>query len=151
MKRYTLILLVGLAAITTYATAQKKPVKKPAAAKTKMVALSAASSIANGKLVYTQNCLSCHQADGGGVSNMNPPLIKTTYVLGDKMRLAKIVLNGFSEKVEIDGDVYSNIMPSLNYLSNQQIADVLTYVRNNFGNKASAVTAAEVSKARSGK
>jgi mono/diheme cytochrome c family protein len=78
-------------------------------------------------------------------------LIKTTYVLGDKMRLAKIVLNGFSEKVEIEGDIYSNIMPSLNYLSNQQIADVLTYVRSNFGNKASVVTVAEVAKARTGK
>ena len=151
MKRYSLILLVGLTAITSYTTAQKKPVKKPAAVKTKTVAPTAASSIASGKLVYAQNCLTCHQADGGGVSNMNPPLIKTSYVLGDKMRLAKIVLNGFSEKVEIEGDVYSNIMPSLNYLSNQQIADVLTYVRNNFGNKASAVTVAEVAKARAGK
>lgn len=148
MKRYTLLFLAGLTAIATYTTAQKSPAKKPAAAKTKPTA---SASLANGKLVYTQNCLTCHQADGGGVSNMNPPLIKTTYVLGDKMRLAKIVLNGFSEKVEIDGEIYSNIMPSLNYLSNQQIADVLTYVRSNFGNKASAVTVAEVSKARGGK
>jgi len=148
MKRFTLICLTVLTAVTTYTTAQKSPAKKATAAKAKPAA---ASSLANGKLVYTQNCLSCHQADGGGVSNMNPPLIKTTYVLGDKMRLAKIVLNGFSEKVEIEGDIYSNIMPSLNYLSNQQIADVLTYVRSNFGNKASAVTVAEVAKARTGK
>jgi mono/diheme cytochrome c family protein len=148
MKRFTLIFLTVLTAVTTYTAAQKSPAKKKTASKAKSAA---ASSLANGKLVYTQNCLTCHQADGGGVSNMNPPLIKTTYVLGDKMRLAKIVLNGFSEKVEIDGDIYSNIMPSLNYLSNQQIADVLTYVRSNFGNKASAVTVAEVAKARTGK
>ncbi|CAM3764116.1 cytochrome c [Mucilaginibacter galii] len=148
MKRFTLICLTVLTAVTTYTTAQKSPAKKKTATK---ATLAAASSLANGKLVYTQNCLSCHQADGGGVSNMNPPLIKTTYVLGDKIRLAKIVLNGFSEKVEIEGDIYSNIMPSLNYLSNQQIADVLTYVRSNFGNKASAVTVAEVAKARTGK
>ena len=148
MKRYTLIFLATLTAVTTYTAAQKSPAKKPVAIKGKPAA---AASLANGKLVYTQNCLTCHQADGGGVSNMNPPLIKTTYVLGDKIRLAKIVINGFSEKVEIEGDVYSNIMPSLNYLSNQQIADVLTYVRSNFGNKASAVTVADVSKARTGK
>jgi mono/diheme cytochrome c family protein len=148
MKRYSLLFLATLTAITTYTTAQKSPAKKA----TSVIAKPAtSSSLANGKLVYAQNCLTCHQADGGGVSNMNPPLIKTTYVLGDKMRLAKIVLNGFSEKVEIEGDIYSNIMPSLNYLSNQQIADVLTYVRSNFGNKASAVTVAEVSKARTGK
>jgi mono/diheme cytochrome c family protein len=148
MKRYSLLFLVALTAITTYTTAQKSPAKKATSVKAKPTT---SSSLANGKLVYAQNCLTCHQADGGGVSNMNPPLIKTTYVLGDKMRLAKIVLNGFSEKVEIEGDIYSNIMPSLNYLSNQQIADVLTYVRSNFGNKASAVTVAEVSKARTGK
>jgi mono/diheme cytochrome c family protein len=148
MKRYSLLFLVALTAITTYTTAQKSPAKKATSVKAKPAT---SSSLANGKLVYAQNCLTCHQADGGGVSNMNPPLIKTTYVLGDKMRLAKIVLNGFSEKVEIEGDIYSNIMPSLNYLSNQQIADVLTYVRSNFGNKASAVTVAEVSKARTGK
>jgi mono/diheme cytochrome c family protein len=148
MKRYSLLFLVALTAITTYTTAQKSPAKKATPIKAKPAT---SSSLANGKLVYAQNCLTCHQADGGGVSNMNPPLIKTTYVLGDKMRLAKIVLNGFSEKVEIEGDIYSNIMPSLNYLSNQQIADVLTYVRSNFGNKASVVTVAEVAKARTGK
>jgi mono/diheme cytochrome c family protein len=148
MKRYSLLFLVALTAITNYTTAQKSPSKKATSVKAKPTT---SSSLANGKLVYAQNCLTCHQADGGGVSNMNPPLIKTTYVLGDKMRLAKIVLNGFSEKVEIEGDIYSNIMPSLNYLSNQQIADVLTYVRSNFGNKASVVTVAEVAKARTGK
>nr|WP_249665248.1 cytochrome c [Mucilaginibacter sp. Bleaf8] len=107
-----------------------------------------AAAIANGKAIYTQNCLTCHQADGAGVQNMNPPLIKTTYVLGDKTRLIKIVLNGFNEDVEINGETYSNAMPSFAHLTNQQIADVLTYVRNNFGNKAATVTVADVNKIR---
>ena len=96
-------------------------------------------------------CVSCHQLDGGGVQNLNPPLIKTTYVLGNKGKLAKIVLNGFNENVEIDGNTYSNTMPSLSILKDQEIADVLTYVRNSFGNKAPAVTAADVKKARATK
>ncbi|OCX52340.1 cytochrome C [Mucilaginibacter sp. PPCGB 2223] len=102
------------------------------------------ASIARGKVVYTKNCLSCHFVDGGGVPNMNPPLVKTSYVLGDKTKLIKVVLNGFAQNVEIDGETYSNNMAPHNFLSDQEIADVLTYVRNSFGNKASAVKAAEV-------
>ena len=87
-------------------------------------------------------------ADGVGFQQMNPPLIKTSYVLGNKATLIKIVLNGFKEKVEINDDTYSNVMASHSYLKDQEIADVLTYVRNSFGNKASAVTATEVKKVR---
>lgn len=71
--------------------------------------------------------------------NMNPPLIKSKWVAGDKKALINIVLNGFSEKVAIDGDYYSNSMPSQSQLTDLQIADVLTFVRNNFDNKASAI------------
>jgi mono/diheme cytochrome c family protein len=109
------------------------------------------ASIANGQLVYTRICASCHHADGAGVPNMNPPLIKTTYVLGAKKKLISIVLNGFNESVEINGDTYSNVMASHSYLKDAEIADVLTYVRNSFGNKASAVTALEVKKLRAAK
>ena len=107
-----------------------------------------ALSIANGKKVYVQNCLTCHQADGTGVATMNPPLIKTTYVLGDKPTLIKIVLNGFNEDVQINGQTYSNTMTPHDSMTDQEIADVLTYVRNNFGNKASAITAAQVKAVR---
>ena len=110
-----------------------------------------ALSIANGKVVYTQNCATCHQVDGHGVPNMNPPLIQTSYVLGDKTKLIKIVLNGFNEDVEINGNTYSNTMASHDFLKDQEIADVLTYVRNSFGNKASAVSAAMVKSLRSAK
>jgi mono/diheme cytochrome c family protein len=112
---------------------------------------SLAKSVARGKLVYTQNCLSCHQDNGGGVPTMNPPLIKTTYVLGDKTKLIGIVLKGFNDDVDINGSTYSNSMPPHDYLKDQEIADVLTYVRNSFSNKASAVTLAEVKKTRTAK
>ena len=105
---------------------------------------SLALSIANGKKVYMQTCVSCHQVDGGGVQNMNPPLIKTDYVLGDRTRLIKIVLNGFNENAEINGQTYSNNIPSHDFLTDKQIADVLTYVRNSFTNKAPAITMAQV-------
>jgi mono/diheme cytochrome c family protein len=118
--------------------------------KTKMAAPAAsmATSIARGQKVYLQYCLSCHQLDGGGVPNLNPPLIKTSYVTGDKVRLIKVVLNGFAQNVDIDGESYSNNMPPQNMLKDQEIADVLTYVRNSFGNKGTAITVAQVKTVR---
>lgn len=101
------------------------------------------ASITRGKQVYLQQCLACHQVDASGVPNMNPPLIKTKQVLGNKTALIKIVLNGL-KGVDIDGDSYNGVMAPHPDLTDQEIADVLTYVRNSFGNKASAVTAAQV-------
>lgn len=106
-------------------------------------------SFVRGKVLYKSHCMSCHQFDGGGVDNLNPPLIQTSYVLGSKVGLINIVLKGFKERVDIDGNNYSNNMPPLNYLTDQQIADVLTYVRNDFGNKATLIKAADVKRLRS--
>lgn len=106
-----------------------------------------------GKKVYESVCIACHMADGGGMAPMNPPLIKTKWVLGDKKALAKIVLKGLKGgEIEINGETYNNPMPPLEAtLDDQQIADVLTYVRNSFGNKASVVTVAEVKAQRAKK
>ncbi len=105
-------------------------------------------SMARGKKVYDKVCLSCHMADGGGVPKMNPPLIQTSYVLGDKKKIIYIVLHGMNDRVPIEDEYFSNNMAAHTDLNNQQIADVLTYVRNSFGNKADAVTVAEVKAVR---
>jgi len=105
-------------------------------------------SINRGKTVFLTNCLACHQADGSGVPNLNPPLIKSKGVAGDKATLITMILKGSSGKVEIDGETFKNTMPAQPFLSDQQIADVLTYVRNSFGNKADAVTPDEVKELR---
>jgi mono/diheme cytochrome c family protein len=86
----------------------------------------------------------CHQNDGAGVPGLNPPLIKTDWVTGQKNRLINVILKGLEDPIEVNGEEYSNPMPSLTHLTDQEIADVLTYIRNSFGNKASAVTPAEV-------
>lgn len=107
-----------------------------------------AASLARGKVLYKEICATCHQADGTGVPRMNPPLIKTKYVLGDKAKLIKLLLLGLNEEVEIEGEYYSNPMPSQAALKDEEIADVLTFVRNNFGNKAPAITAGQVKAVR---
>jgi glucose/arabinose dehydrogenase/mono/diheme cytochrome c family protein len=100
-----------------------------------------------GATIYKNSCQACHMADGGGVQNLNAPLIKTDYVLGDKSRLINVLLKGM-KGVDIGGESYSNVMPAHDFLSDKEIAAVLTYVRNSFGNKASAITLAEVTAAR---
>ena len=134
---FILILILSVAGVNAQAIHHKRSTHK-----------SLTASIADGQKVYVQNCLTCHQAGGGGVPAMNPPLINTTYVLGDKTKLIQIVLNGFNEDVLINGKSFSNSMTPHASLTNQEIADVLTYVRNSFGNKASQVTALTVKNVR---
>lgn len=102
-----------------------------------------------GKTIYLQRCLACHQLDGGGVPHLNAPLDGASAVIGpDKTKIIRIMLKGMSDRVEIDGEFYSNSMASQSDLNDQQIADVLTYIRNSWSNKASAVTPAEVKAVR---
>lgn len=124
------------------------PTRAPAALIPKPVSASQTktplqASIERGKDVYYLQCLACHQADAGGVQDMNPPLTGTKQVLGDKTTLVQIVLKGM-KGVPVNGDDWHNVMAPHSDLTDRQIADVLTYVRNSFGNKAKAITAAEV-------
>jgi mono/diheme cytochrome c family protein len=101
-----------------------------------------------GKAIYDTYCLTCHQADGKGVPGMNPPIVKTDWVLGDKTKLINVLLKGIKTPLVINGETYHNPMPSHAFLTDAEIANVLTYIRSNFGNKATAVTADEVKTVR---
>jgi mono/diheme cytochrome c family protein len=151
MKKVLTTTILCLAIVLIVWSQPKKPVakaiKKPAAAQAKTTA-GTKPSLAAGQQLYSKICITCHQKDGGGVPRLNPPLIKTSYVTGDKARLIKIVLKGLTTPLTIDDEEYTNPMPAQPQLTDQQIADVLTYVRNSFGNKASAVTPAEVKAVR---
>ncbi|WP_310397975.1 cytochrome c [Hymenobacter sp.] len=140
MKQFLALVLV-LAGLSSPVFAQKKPLPKakPSPA--------VAASLVRGKALYAQHCLSCHQADGTGVEGLHPPLIITNEVLGDRPKMVLAVLMGMQHR-DIKGKPYSGAMPPMDFLTDQQIADVLTYVRQNFGNKATAVNAAEVTSLR---
>ena len=109
-----------------------------------------AASVARGKTVYLQRCMVCHQADGGGVPKLNAPLDGSSAVNGtDIAKLIKYIVKGFADRVEIDGELYSNAMPAAADLTDQQIADVLTFIRSNWSNKAGPVTSLQVKQTRS--
>jgi|TARA_R110000868_G_scaffold217315_1_gene467374 cytochrome c len=106
------------------------------------------SQFVNGERVYKQNCLVCHQVSGGGVSGLNPPLKDTEYVLGEKDRLLGIILNGSNVGLSIKGSTYSNAMPGFGSLSDEDIANVATFIRNSFGNSADPITIEDVARYR---
>jgi mono/diheme cytochrome c family protein len=102
-------------------------------------------NLINGKKLFETRCLACHQSDGGGVPNMNPPLDGSSNVNGkDIARLVKIVKNGYDERIALDGMYYSNAMAANLDFTDQQIADVLTYIRTSWSNKASKISLAQV-------
>ena len=102
------------------------------------------ASVERGKTVYESNCMSCHMVDGAGLEGAFPPLANTGR-LTDKSRLVKIVVNGLSGPIEVKGTQYDMEMNAVP-LSDQEIMDVLNYVRNSWGNKAPIVTLPEVNK-----
>lgn len=99
-----------------------------------------------GKEIYAREgfCSTCHQSDGGGLSaSQFPPLRGTPWVSGSPERMIKIVLNGLIGPIEVAGKTYPGQVPMTPYqgmLDDTEIAGVVTYVRNSFGNNASAVT-----------
>ena len=104
-----------------------------------------AQNLVNGKKIYETRCLVCHQSDGGGVPHMNAPLDGSTNVVGNNIaRLVKIIKEGYNERVALDGEMYSNAMTPNPDLKPADIADVLSYIRNSWSNKASKITSAQV-------
>jgi len=122
MKKIILVLLV----LSTYSAFAQKP------------------KVLDGKGVYTQYCLPCHQEDGTGVPNLNPPLRKSDWVNGDRNRLIKVILEGLEEEIEVNGESYNRVMAAHSFLTDKQVADVITYIRSNFGNTSDAIKEEEV-------
>ncbi|MAL85256.1 MAG: hypothetical protein CMI23_02730 [Opitutae bacterium] len=113
-----------------------------------------AEQISSGKEIYMKAapggglCFTCHQPNGQGLAGQFPPLAGSDWVLGDKERLIKITMHGLMGEIEVNGVKYNNVMapPGIppGSLTNQQIADVLTYIRNDWGNSASSISKEEV-------
>ncbi len=100
--------------------------------------------MAIGQKIYNQYCMACHQSNGMGTSGRFPPLNGTDWVTGNKERLTNIILYGMEGAIEVNGEIYDGVMPQHSFLNDDQIADVLTYIRTNFGNQAQSILPEEV-------
>ena len=101
-----------------------------------------------GQKLYNTFCGTCHQQDGQGAFGRFPPLANTDGVSGDKARLIDVVLHGLEGTIEVNGEIYDGVMPPHNFLSDEELAEILTFIRQNFGNEASAVSPEEVNEVR---
>lgn len=110
---------------------------------TEKVAGTLEEKIAMGKVTFNQNCAACHQPDGRGIPSAFPPLAKSDFLNADKARAIGVVKNGLTGVVTVNGEKFNSVMPSLG-LSDEDIANVLTYVYHNWGNSKKTVTPNEV-------
>ncbi|MBX3748847.1 MAG: nitrite reductase, copper-containing [Opitutaceae bacterium] len=95
--------------------------------------------IEKGKQVYMGLCFACHQADGKGLPGAFPPLANSDYMLADRDRAVRVVLKGLSGPVTVNGVTFNSVMPPQEaVLTDQQVADVMTYVFNAWGNSGDA-------------
>lgn len=100
-----------------------------------------------GAEVYKKTCLACHQAEGQGVENAFPPLAKSDYLNADVDRAIKGIIHGQTGEMVVNGKTYNSAMPPQN-LNDEEIANVLTYVFNNWENSGAEVTTEQVAKLR---
>jgi mono/diheme cytochrome c family protein len=105
-----------------------------------------------GKRLFTANCVACHQATGQGVAGQFPTLVGSEWVLGGDWHgdnhLVKILLHGLQGPIQVKGNTYNGAMPPWKQLKDDQIAMILTYIRNEWGNSAPPITAEQVAKVR---
>jgi len=99
----------------------------------------------NGKSLYTSNCENCHGQNGEGLSNLYPPLTDTSFLRNHQSRLACFVKYGIATQLEVDNRKFDTKMPANNHLTDQEIAYILTYIGNSFGNKLGLISTEEVS------
>jgi len=95
-----------------------------------------------------QTCFVCHQANGQGVPGQIPPLAKSDLLMADKAGAIRGVLQGRNGEVTVNGKKYNGIMIPFGQLKDEQVADVITYVRNNWGNSGEGATPQEVNAIR---
>ena len=129
------LLLCGALAATSLSAWQSQP------------AFDLKTSITRGKAIYDSQCVTCHQARGEGVEDVYPPLAKSDYLMANKARAIASVVNGARGVITVNGAKYDNEMLSTD-LTDQQVSDVLNYVRNSWGNKGDAVRPEEVAPQR---
>lgn len=101
-----------------------------------------------GQKIYNTYCIACHQGDGKGDGSRYPPLVESDWVTGDKNRLITVMLDGLKGPITVNGKPFDDVMPKHDFLSDDDIAKVLSYIRSNFKNNAGTIYEKEVANVR---
>ena len=106
------------------------------------------ASVDRGKEIYIAQCMSCHMDHGQGIEEVYPPLAGSDYLMADARRAIRTVVQGLAGEILVNKKTYNLDMVGFPHLSDQEVSDVLNYIRNSWGNKGKAITPDEVSGAR---
>ena len=101
-----------------------------------------------GEALFAGTCSVCHQANGAGIPSVFPPLAKSDYLAADLQRTIGIPLHGLTGKVVVNGTEYNSVMPPMTQLNDDEVANILTFVLNSWGNPGGRITVEDVAKAR---
>jgi nitrite reductase (NO-forming) len=104
--------------------------------------------VAAGKDLFNGTCATCHQPNGEGMPGVFPPLAKSDYIAADRKRLTSVMLHGLQGPVTVNGKEYNSIMPPMSQLTDDEVAQLATYVLNSWGNPGGHVTKDEAAAAR---
>lgn len=112
----------------------------------KMTKTEQENTIARGKQIYTDFCVACHLPNGKGLAKVYPPLANSDYLMNKRELSIKAVKYGQKGEITVNGKTYNNVMTPLG-LSDEEVADVMNYITNSWGNKNNnLITVEEVSK-----
>ena len=111
-------------------------------------ALTVADQMKAGQALFAGTCSTCHQANGAGLPGVFPPLAKSDWLVANPKRSIDVVLNGLSGPVKVNGQDYNSVMPPMNQLNDDEVANILTYVQGSWGNAGGKVSKAEVAERR---
>ncbi len=140
----------GVAAVlfnTGLVLTQNSPADNATKVDSRANAVDKTAQIERGKLIYLKNCFICHQFNGQGIPGVYPPLAKSDFLMSHKESAIRIGCEGQSGEIEVNGKKFDNTMPVV-ILNDQEVADVLTYVRNSWGNESEVINGDEVKAAR---
>src|SRR4051812_15436214 len=113
--------------------------------------LTLADQVKAGQALVSGTCSGCHQANGAGMAGVFPPLAKSDFLGTDPKRAVDVVLHGLSGKVTVNGQEYNSVMPPMNQLNDDEVANILTYVFNSGGNPGGAISKDDVKQQRAAK
>ena len=129
----------NLAAVATAAAAQKTG------------ELTVEEQIAAGKALFAGTCSTCHMQNGEGMAGVFPPLAKSDYIAAEPKSVPRVILHGLEGAVTVNGTEYNSIMPPMAQLTDDEVANISTYVLNTWGNPGGKVTKAEAAEIRKAK